>query len=237
MIENEFISRIKNYIKRNLLKYRRLKKARLYGLKYVKPNFIYFPRFSESPVIVDVGCGYEADFSKYMIDNYNALAFCIDPTKKHAPILKRLEEQFEGHLKYLQYAISSTDEEITFFESEINESGSIYNNHVNVINDKTISYKVKALSIPSLKDVIKKDHIEFLKLDIEGAEYKIFSNFDFKALTGVDQLFIEFHHQQIESRRQSETFDIVQKIERAGFESFSIDDVNFLFYRKGILEG
>tara|TARA_R100001143_G_C3361083_1_gene135897 strand:- start:21408 stop:22118 length:711 start_codon:yes stop_codon:yes gene_type:complete len=231
----KIVTRIRNYISRNLMKYRRLLEANGIGVKFIEPNFIYIPVFSTSPVVVDVGCGYEADFSKYMIENHNALAFCIDPTKKHAPLLKKLEEKYVGNLKYLQYAISDTDNELTFYESQNNESGSIFNNHVNILNDKIIKYKVKALSIPSLKSLIDQEHIELLKLDIEGAEYSMFNNFDFKALEGVSQLFIEFHHQQIEHRSQNETFEIVRKIEGAGFNSFSIDDVNFLFYRKEIL--
>jgi hypothetical protein len=66
-----------------------LVKMKKMGMQFFDPNYVYFGGLNESSVIVDVGCGYEAEFSKHLIDKYNLEAFGVDPTRKHAPFFKK----------------------------------------------------------------------------------------------------------------------------------------------------
>ena len=117
--------RVINYIKRSNLKNWRLIKAKKLGIKYVSPNFLYLPMFSDNSIVIDVGCSHEADFSLYMMKNYGVKAYAVDPTKKHATALHRIQTSYENKFKYLPYALTAKDQMLDFYESKTNESGSI----------------------------------------------------------------------------------------------------------------
>ncbi|MEA1986706.1 MAG: FkbM family methyltransferase [Candidatus Marinimicrobia bacterium] len=208
----------------------RKQKAQKIGISYFDPNFIYFNTFDKNSVVVDVGCGYEADFSKHIIYKYNAKVFAIDPTKKHRKFLKVIEEEAKGKFTHLQLAISSKNGKITFKETQDNESGSILNDHVNILKDKIKSYEVESMTLNNLPDKINSEIIDFLKLDIEGAEYELLAKVTKDNLKPFKQIFIEFHHNAIKSYSLSDTKTIVKSICEKGFNYFTLDDVNYLFY-------
>lgn len=81
--------RIREKIRVLLCKYR----AKKLGLGFHEPNYIFVDKFNAGSTLIDVGCADEADFSIYMINRYNLTSYGIDPTKKHAVPLKRLEKE------------------------------------------------------------------------------------------------------------------------------------------------
>jgi FkbM family methyltransferase len=222
--------RAKNLIARKVKKATRSKKAKAMGLLFVEPNFLYFPPKNKC-VVIDVGCSYEADFSCLMIDRHNATSYAIDPTKKHQKELLKLVDNYNGKLFYLPYAVGSINGELTFYESKENESGSLMQQHVNVQQDTIKSYNCKVVTLSALLSEINIIDVEILKLDIEGAEYELLSNITQIELQPFRQLFIEFHHHALPQYTEKDTRNIVAKIKTFGFNSFSIDDHNFLFYR------
>ena len=78
--------------RRELKKASRLRKLEELGLKYVHPNFLYHADLKRDGIAVDAGCSYEADFSQYMINEHHLKAYGVDPTRKHEPALKALED-------------------------------------------------------------------------------------------------------------------------------------------------
>jgi hypothetical protein len=91
---------------------------------------------------------------------------------------------------------------------------------------------VDLIDIPGLINVIKTNKIDFLKIDIEGAEYELFNEVNLNALKNVNQLFVEFHHISVKDYRKKDTLAIVKKITQKGFENFTNDGLNYLFYKK-----
>jgi hypothetical protein len=118
----------------------RLRKARREGLVYVEPNFVYRPNLSSDSVVVDGGCSYEADFSVCLMRRHGLRAFGVDPTRKHRGALRLLEEQYAGLFVHVPCAIAATDGVLTFHESQANESGSLFEDHVNITHDQITSY-------------------------------------------------------------------------------------------------
>ena len=146
------------------------------GIQFFPPNYIYFDNFNELSVIVDVGCGHEAEFSKLMIEKHNLNAFGVDPTMKHTPSLKMLEEITKGKFHHLAIAVTKKDGFITFHESRQNESGSILLEHINMQNDEITTYNVESVSLSELVRRIGTTPVDFIKLDLIGAEYDLLDN-------------------------------------------------------------
>ena len=103
--------------------------------------------------------------------------------------------------------------------------------HTNVVADETISYPVKGLTPRSLLDHIGLDSADILKLDIEGAEYKLLKTLPKDELLPFRQIFVEFHHHAVERYTYADTRKAVETVCEMGFENYSIDGHNYLFRR------
>jgi FkbM family methyltransferase len=209
----------------------RLRIAARKNIQYVPPNFIYSPTFSSASIVIDAGCSYQADFSVLMMERFGVRAFGIDPTRKHRPALQRLERQFGDRFVHLPIAIAATDGPITFHESRTNESGSIFTDHINVQSDETIAYEVESVSLRTLMERIHANTVDMLKLDLEGAEYDLLGSVTAADVAPFRQIFVEFHHHAVSHLSIADTMNAVSRICSFGFESFSLDDHNFLFRR------
>ncbi|MBN1415295.1 MAG: FkbM family methyltransferase [Bacteroidales bacterium] len=206
-------------------------KARKMGILKVSPNYIFFENFTENSVIIDVGCGYNAELSQYLINKYKLTAYAVDPTEKHAPALKDLVDRYSPHFIHLPYAVVSKNDEIDFFETLDHESGSLLNDHCNIVKDRIRKYTVQGKNISTLIQGIGTDKVELLKLDLEGAEYELIDHLTAEELAPVRQLFIEFHHHAFRRIHRRDTIKAVSVIKSLGFKAFTLDSNNYLFYR------
>ena len=225
------MTRAARRVRRDLKKYARLRDARRNGLVYVEPNFVYRPDLSSTSVVIDGGCSYQADFSVYLMRRHGVRAFGVDPTRKHGSALRELEIRYPNRFVHVPCAIAAADGDLTFTESETNESGSLLQDHVNVMQDRTTSYHVRALTLASLLDHIGVDAVDILKLDLEGAEYELLDGTTPEQLRPFKQVFVEFHHHAVSRFGEADTQRIVRRLSSFGLNAFSLDDHNYLFYR------
>ncbi len=203
------------------------------GIRYIPPDFIFFiyPEAKKHLTVIDVGCGSVAEFSTNMIERYNAKCYCVDPTLKHKPALSDLARKYGDRFTHIPFAVCANDGMLTFFQSNVNESGSVMTDHINVVHDEGISYEVRGITPISLLNYLELESVDILKLDIEGAEYELLEKLDRKELIPFEQIFIEFHHHAIERYTEKDTLKIVQKICKFGFENYSLNNHNYLFNR------
>jgi len=201
------------------------------GLKTLAPNYVFFETFNENSIVIDIGCGYEAELSQYLIDHYHIRkAYAVDPTEKHAPALHEIQERHGDRFVHLKYALAEKETELEFFETLEKESGSLLSDHKNVQHDKIRRYNVKTITLEKLLEITSSDKVAFIKIDIEGMEFALFDKIDPELLKRFDQIFIEFHHYSVRSFNKRDTRRIVKKLEGSGMKSFTVDTVNYLFY-------
>jgi len=122
---------------------------------------------------------------------------------------------------------------VSFHESEINVSGSILKDHINVKKDPTVAYQVETVTIDGLFGLFGLSRIDLLKLDVEGAEYALLDTVAPDTLMRIGQLVVEFHDHCVRRFTPRDTRGIIRRLERAGFASYSADAINYLFFRAG----
>lgn len=202
------------------------------NISFEKPNYLYSKEFVKNPIIIDVGCAADPDFSLHMMNKFGFSSVGIDPTRKHFSSLKKIEEESGGKFRHLPLAVADKSAELTFNESVKNDSGSLMDSHTNVTNDETIQYTVKAVTISDLMKELNVEEIDYLKLDLEGIEYSLLEKISKEDLLLCKQIFIEFHHHCIDEYQIKDTLRLVKRIEGFGFKYYSVDNHNYLFVRK-----
>lgn len=205
--------------------------ARSQGLTWHYPNYIYFNWLDCNSTVIDVGCGSDADFSRHLIKKYGLKCYAVDPTVKHRTALEAIEREFPDRFKHLNFAVSVTNGTITFHESKDSMSGSIRTDHRNVREHEVKSYQVESVTPIELLNRLGLEFADFLKLDIEGAEFELLSNLDLSQLKAFKQIFVEFHS-CLHGITHREIKTIVDLFRESGFKVFSIGGQtshNFLF--------
>jgi len=143
-------------------------------------------------IIVDIGGGF-GDFSIFAAILFpNAHILVFEPN----PILSRLLRRNVSFNKIKNitihsYAISNKKEIQIDISGEPTKT-SIFFDKKKVLN--TIKVKTKRLS-----DIIKKNTIDFLKIDCEGGEWDILSNLSNQELAKINTISIEYHNQYIKN--------------------------------------
>ncbi len=162
--------------------------------KEIFENEIYkFKSTSETPLIIDGGAniGLSVIYIKSLYPNAKIIAF--EPDENVFQVLKKNLHSFEiGDVELHQAALWSENTELTFM-AEGADSGRV------VKTEEAKTVKVKALR---LKDFLTAK-IDFLKLDIEGAELEVLEDC-VEDLKNVENLFVEYHS----------FADLLQKIDR-----------------------
>jgi len=200
-------------------------------MHFLPPNYVFLDDFPPGSVVIDAGCGSEAELSRHLMSQRHVRAFGVDPTKKHAPALRALEHESGGLFTHVPVAIAAADGTLTFNESVERESGSIYATHGNIRRFPSRSYEVEALSLRGLLRRIGVDRVQLLKLDLEGAEYDLLGGIEREALEPFRQVFVEFHPSVVPDSHAADTAARVSRVESMGFLTFTLDDINYLFYR------
>jgi FkbM family methyltransferase len=206
-------------------------KAKRLGIQTLPPNYLFFENFDEKCIIIDVGCGFQAEFSCALIDKYKVKAYAVDPTLKHKTYLNVLEEKYRGNFIHVQTAVSKTSGKISFYETLDNESGSILSGHKNIIHDTIRTYEVDSVNLVSLLERLNLKEVDLLKLDLEGAEFDLLKNILKEDLEPYKQIFVEFHHLTVKEYSKNDTKKIVKRIKTFGFKCFSLDHESYLFYK------
>ncbi|MEO8855235.1 MAG: FkbM family methyltransferase [Ginsengibacter sp.] len=191
----------------------------LHGLKEIFIDHIYNQQLPANAYIID--CGAHIGLSVIYLKSIclSAHIVCFEPDAKNFELL---EKNIDSHkLKNIE----AKNEAVWFENTSLNfiQDG----NMGSKIGEAKSSHNV-TVKATRLKDYLDKK-VDFLKLDIEGAEYKVLKDIS-GSLVNVNKMFIEYHGTFDENNELLEIFEIVTK---AGFkfyikEATSVFDQPFL---------
>lgn len=194
----------------------------LHGLKEIFIDGVYNQHLPEQASILD--CGANIGLSVIYLKSIcpSAKIICFEPDAKNLNLLKRniLSHNLKG-VDIRNEAVWIENTTLNFIQKG-NMSSKIGKSDVNNV-------KVRAVK---LKDFLEKK-VNFLKLDIEGAEYMVLKDIS-KNLINVDKMFIEYHGT---FDQNNEFLEILNIITTAGFhfyikEAFPVYERPFLYQKE-----
>ena len=186
----------------------------LEGVKEIFIHEIYKQEFKPAALIIDCGAniGLSILYLKGMFPDAHVIAF--EPDSKNYQLLEaNMKMQKMQGVELRKEAVWIENTYLTFEEegsmsSKINMDGNTF----------TGSKKVKAIR---LREILSQS-VDFLKLDIEGAEYEVIKDIR-DELNLVKNLFIEYHGT---FQQQSQLEEIFQIISSAGFHYYIKEAAN-----------
>lgn len=197
-----------------------------YGGFFVNPDLL-----NSNSIIYSFGIGKDVTFDKTCIKNHSCRVFGFDPTPKSINYIKNNppSELF----KFFDYGISATISGTTTFYLPTNDratSGSLLNTEV-VDSQKAIDVKMKTFA--TITKELNHNHIDVLKMDIEGAEYDVLETILNSDVT-IDQILIEFHDRLFDMEF-FKSKEITEKLIENGYQIFgcsiSYEEVSFIHKR------
>jgi len=174
----------------------------LYGISEIfKTNIYKFNCKTNHPLIIDCGAniGLSVIYFKQLYPNAKIKAYEPDPNIFETLAFNVKSFGF-NHVEVFQKAIWKQNETLQFKQ----EGG--FSGRIPMANDSQNLIQVDAVS---LVDIIANQQVDFLKIDIEGAEYEVLKSCK-DNLQNVEHIFIEYHSHQDENQTLHEILEILQ---------------------------
>jgi FkbM family methyltransferase len=178
-------------------------------------------------VVYSFGVGQDASFDTALIERYGVTIHAFDPTPKSIEWVRR--QGFSDRFVMHDYGIAAFDGNASFNPPENPD-------HVSHTLLDRPSTKARAISVPvkRLSTIVRElghDHIDILKMDIEGAEYAVIDDIR-KSGIRPQQILVEFHH-RFPGVGVKRTQKAIDRLRSMGYQLFSISATNeeFCFIR------
>jgi len=176
----------------------------LHGLNEIFIGDIYKQQLPENAYILDCGAhiGLSVIYLKNICPTANIVAF--EPDEQNYLLLKKNIASHHLNISARQQAVWIEDTDLQFLQ-EGNMSSKITSNSINT----------KIVEAIRLKNLISQK-VDFLKLDIEGAEYEVIKDIA-ENLYQVSKMFVEYHGTFAQNIELLEIFEIISN---AGFNFY-----------------
>ena len=164
-------------------------------------------RLNANSIIIDAGCniGLFANHYRALFDPFNMnKIIAIEPSRRNCEFIR--SEMFENFSLMNTALVGREDisdvvmtEFVGDFKSDGTNQYHQWNNIYGKGKDKISSqvqvneYKVPVSTLQSIMQRFKIEHVDYLKMDVEGAEYEIFENMTSELAKKITQISLEEH--------------------------------------------
>lgn len=185
-----------------------------YGGFYVDPTLV-----PNQAIVYSFGIGEDISFDKAIISNHGCKVYGFDPTPKSINYVKNNEtpESFYFH----PYGIGERTEMVTFHlpKNKDHVSGSVYDHK---LVDEHNSVEVLLKEFKEIVSEMGHDHIDVLKMDIEGSEYVVMEGI-LKSGIPIKQILVETHERFFEDGKEKGK-KFFKQLHDHGYRIFAISD-------------
>lgn len=182
-----------------------------YGGWHIAPHHI-----TQESTVYSVGIGEDVSFDLAMIERFGVVVHGFDPTPKSIEWVRKqnLPKNFVLH----EYGLADFDGTVSFNPPENPQHVS----HTLLARPATTTnaIQVSVKTLETIRRELEHQHIDLLKMDIEGAEYQVIDHLAQSNLRPV-QLLIEFHHRFSDIGTQK-TKNAVGLLHQMGYCLFSV---------------
>mgnify|MGYP001476185240 CR=1 FL=1 len=141
---------------------------------------------NSTSVVVSAGVGRDIQFEHALANRFNCHIVLLDPSPTGATTM-RLPENQRPDFTYLPVGLAAESGPKEFGDPDNPDEGSF------VMSRGSTTHSFPCTDLPSLMRERGLNHIDFLKLDIEGFEYGVLDALIRKRIP-VRQIGVEFHH-------------------------------------------
>lgn len=167
-------------------------------------------------IVYSAGIGKDISFDAEIISRKKVTVYAFDPTPASLEWLdqQELPKEFIVH----PYGLADYDGTATFHipKNPNHVSHSIIGSQVT----QNTTVNVDVMRIPSIMKKLNHEHLDLLKMDIEGAEYSVVNDM-LKSGVRPSILLIEFHH-RFKSVGAKKTKDCVDSLRQTGYSLYSV---------------
>ena len=185
-----------------------------YGGFYVDPTLV-----PDQAIVYSFGIGEDISFDKAIISKHGCKVYGFDPTPKSINYVKNNEtpESFYFH----PYGIGEKTEMVTFHlpKNKDHVSGSVYDHK---LVDEHNSVEVLLKEFNEIVSEMGHDHIDVLKMDIEGSEYVVMEGI-LKSGIPIKQILVETHERFFEDGKEKGK-KFFKQLHDHGYRIFAISD-------------
>lgn len=166
---------------------------------------------SES-VVVDIGLGEDVSFSQSLIAKYRCIVHGFDPTPRAVQYVKALGEP---NLILHEFAVASRSGKAVFYLP--NDATHVSGSLSKAAHVGARELHVDLVTFPDVFDLVGKQNIDVLKIDVEGAEYELIADSSFEQYAPrIRCLCVEFHHRWPNFGKLA-TVAAVERLRKLGF--------------------
>jgi FkbM family methyltransferase len=205
-----------------LLLSRRFKLVTLCGPGSICPWTICPDGLNAKSVIYSGGVGSDISFEHELARRFGCKVVLLDPSPTGVKTMA-LPENKIPQFHYFPVALAGC-------AGRLDLASPLHGDSWSVKNDSTVKVDVPCTDLLSLMRQNQHDHIDLLKLDIEGSEYEVIDDF-LKRRIPVRQVSVEFHHTLIPGIRRSRTIRAIFKLIASGYKLISQEGENYTFIR------
>ncbi|MBV8471883.1 MAG: FkbM family methyltransferase [Hyphomicrobiales bacterium] len=171
------------------------------------------PLVKANPVVLSFGLGDDISFDEEMIRRYSAFVYGFDPTPFSMNWLG--SRKLPDRMRVMAIGIAKVDGTQTFVLPDNEDRG-----NYSAKSSGGVSVSCDVLRYSSIVATLGLQHVDVLKLDVEGSEYDVIPDILASSALPV-QLLIEFHH-RIHRIGVAETLKAVEAIRRADYLLFAV---------------
>jgi len=173
----------------------------------------------ENAIVYSIGTGMDISFDQVMLERHNCRVYAFDPTPKSIDWVS--QQELPTSFTFIPLGIGDKNETAVFFLPENDDyvSGSTVGNaHV----DQSKRIEVELRTLRTLADEQGHQHIDVLKMDIEGSEYQVIPDILDSGMP-IGQILVEFHHRMIDGG-DAKTRAVVALLRKHGYVPFAYSD-------------
>ena len=181
---------------------------------------------NEDSICYCAGVGTDASFDFALLDLFGCSVFSFDPTPKAIAYMRRSRYD-RSKLSFLPMGVLDEDVELPFYAPAKDQevSCSIFDLH-----GRGQCFKARCYKLSSIMHQLGHDHIDLLKLDIEGSWRSIIPNIVHEGIK-ISVLCVEFDS----PTKLTWVLSAIRMLEGIGFVFVFYEKENFTFVQKSLL--
>jgi len=170
----------------------------------------------ENTIVYSFGVGDDATFDMSLIERFGLCVHAFDPTPESIDWVKR--QQFTHKFILHEYGIAELDGDVSF-----NPPAKPYLVSYTILSRPRTESRSITVPVKRLATIMKElghDRIDILKMDIEGAEYRVIEDIK-KSGIRPKQILVEFHH-RFPNVGIKKTQKAIEDLRKMGYGLFSV---------------